>query len=402
MLTIPLRARASSPAFAGVPYSVEALPAANLLVLGTGVVGSEVIRQAQALARSPRLAGATVRLVGLANRRSAIFDRRGVGAGDVAELCRPNPTKRLPTPFDVAAWRTQIATLATLPEPVLVDCTDAPDMDVVYEEALARGVHVVTANKEPLVARLDRIAKVKAASARTGAQLRYEATVGAGLPIVRTLQSLVRTGDRVGVIDCAVSGTLAFVLEGLRRGVPLSRAVEEAVEAGLAEPDPYLDLSGLDVARKAVVLARELGAAIELEDVSVEPFVPRAVLDTVAKDGLAALERHDAECAAHFARLASGGRHPAYLARIIVEHLPGRRVSAHAIVGLAGVDSHHPAATLPAGSASVAFYTERYGLDPLVVQGAGAGGAVTAGALLADVLELSRTRHSVPRLSSAS
>jgi len=401
MLTIPLRSRPVSPAFAGVPFSAEALPAASLLVLGTGVVGSEVVRQAQALARSPRLAGAAVQLVGLANRRSAIFDRRGVPKGDVSELCRPRSSKRPPTPFDVAAWRTQIATLSTLPGAVLVDCTDATEMEVVYEEALARGVHVVTANKQPLVASRACLAKVKAASARSGAQLRYEATVGAGLPIVRTLQSLVRTGDRVGIIDCAVSGTLAFLTDALRRKVPLSQAVEEAVATGLAEPDPREDLSGLDVARKTVILAREIGAAIEIEDVVVEPFVPHAVLDDLATEGLSALRRHDAACAEYFARLSTGGRRPAYVSRIVVEHLPGRRVAAHAMVGLAGVDRRHPAASLPAGSASVAFYTDRYGLDPLVVQGAGAGGSVTAGALLADVLELARTRHSVPRVSPA-
>ena len=402
MLIIPQRARALSPAFAGVPFSAEALPAANLLVLGTGVVGSEVVRHAQMLARSPRLAGADVRLVGLANRRSAIFDRRGVAAGDVGELCRPRPSKRPPTPFDVAAWRTQLATLATLPGAVLVDCTDAVEMEVVYEEALARGVHVVTANKLPLVASCDRLAKVKAAAAKSGAQLRYEATVGAGLPIVRTLQSLVRTGDRVGVIDCAVSGTLAFLTDALRRKVPLSCAVEEAASAGLAEPDPREDLAGLDVARKVVILAREVGAAIELEDVVVEPFVPRAVLDDLETGGLGALRRHDAACAEHFARLAAGGRRPAYLARIVVEHLPGRRVTAHAMVGLAGVDRRHPAANLPAGSASVAFYTDRYGLDPLVVQGAGAGGSVTAGAMLADVLELARADAPSPRVRPTS
>ena len=392
MLTIPLRARPVSPAVAGLPFATEALPAANLLVLGTGVVGSEVVRQAQLLARTPRLAGAGVRLVGLANSRSAIFDRRGIGAADAADLCRPRPASRLPTPFDVAAWRTQLATLATLPGAVLVDCTDASGMEVVYEEALARGVHVVTANKEPLVANLERIGRVKAAAARSGAQLRYEATVGAGLPIVRTLQSLVRTGDRVGVIDCAVSGTLAFLTDAIRRKVPLSRALEEAVAGGLTEPDPHIDLSGLDVARKAVVLARELGAPVELDEVTVTPFVPQAVLDDVAAGGLAALRRHDAACAEHFARIAAGGRKPAYLARIIVEHLPSRRVNAHAIVGLVGVDRRHPAATLAAGSASVAFYTDRYGPEPLVIQGAGAGGAVTAGAMLADVLELAQTR----------
>ncbi len=401
MFTVPLRARPASPAFAGLPFSPEALPAANLLVLGTGVVGSEVVSQVQLLARSPRLAGAAIRLVGLANSRSAIFDRRGVTANEAIDLCRPRASKRLPTPFDVAAWRTQIATLASLPGAVLVDCTDASGMEVVYEEALARGIHVVTANKAPLVARLDRIGALRTAAAASGAQLRYEATVGAGLPVVHTLQSLVRTGDRVDVIECAVSGSLAFVTDAIRRKVPLSHALEDAIAAGLTEPDPYVDLSGLDVARKAVVLAREVGAAIELEDVTVTPFVPRHVLEDVQAGGLDALRRHDATCAEHFARIAAGGAKPAYLARIIVEHRPGRRVAAHAMVELVGVDRHHPAASLAAGAASIAFYTDRYGPEPLVIQGAGAGGSVTAGALLAEVLELAQNRPRSASLGSA-
>jgi homoserine dehydrogenase len=395
MLTVPLRSRPVSPAFASLPSSRGA-PPANILLFGTGAVGSEVVRQVAAFGASPRRADAGVRVVGIANRRTALFDRRGIAAKEAAELCRSRPSRCASSVLDVAAWRAQIATLATLPGPVLVDCTDACEMEEVYEEALARGVHVVTANKKPLVAKAERIARVKAAAA-SGAQFRYEATVGAGLPVVGTLQSLVRTGDRVGVIDCALSSTLGVLSDALGRGIPLSRALADVVSRGLTEPDPCADLSGLDVARKAVVLARELGAALEPEDVVVEPIVPRSVLAHLEARGTDALDdRHDALCAEHVARITAGGRKAVYLARIMVEHLPGGRVAAHALAGLVGVDRRHPAATLTPGAVSVAFYTERYGHDPLVVQGGGAGASVTAAAIVADVLDIARTRSARP------
>ncbi|MDF2696586.1 MAG: Aspartokinase, partial [Labilithrix sp.] len=251
-------------------------------------------------------------------------------------------------------------------------------------------VSVVTANKEPLVASAERLAYVRQAARQTGAQLRYEATVGAALPVVGTLQSLVRTGDRIDVIDCAVSGTLGYLTDALRRGVPLSRALDEAIALGLTEPHPADDLAGHDVARKAVILARELGIAVELDDVQIEPFVPRSVLEAVEAGGTAALEQHDAECTAHVTRLAVNGATPAYLARILVEHDANGKLVARIRVGLEGVNRHHPAASLGPGSAAVAFYTARYGDDPLVVQGAGAGGSVTAAAVLAEVLDVAR------------
>jgi bifunctional aspartokinase / homoserine dehydrogenase 1 len=415
MSTVPLRAL-NHTARAGFAPPEGPAPA-SVLLLGTGVVGSEVFRQVRALSgrarapalsvgragvpaldASPQLAGADVRIVGLANRRSALFDRRGVAANDAAELCRRPSGRRTPTPFDLAAWRTQLDTLATLPVPVLVDCTDACEMEEVYEHALARGIHVVTANKQPLVAPSDRVARVREAAKKTGVQLRYEATVGAALPVVGTLQSLVRTGDRVDRIDCAVSGTLGFLTYALRSGTPLSRALDEAVAAGLTEPDPITDLAGDDVARKAVILARELGIHVELDDVVVEPFVPRAVLDDVIANGLPALAKHDAACAEHIARFAVDGKSAAYLARIDVDHHPDGRFTARINAGLAEVGRYHPAAALPSSSAAVAFYTARYGEEPLVVQGAGAGGSVTAAAVLAEVLDVAAPRRAAARL----
>jgi aspartokinase/homoserine dehydrogenase 1 len=236
----------------------------------------------------------------------------------------------------------------------------------------ARAIVAQPARSEPL--RIDdAVLDALAARRAPGTKLRYEATVGAGLPVIETLKDLVRTGDRVRRIECVLSGTLGFVANELHAGTPLSRAVAIAKDRGYTEPDPREDLGGKDVARKTVVLARELGSKLEVADVDLEPFVASSVTD---------LTKVDAELAARVARLRSRGEKLVYLARIDAD---GSKVRASA--GPVAVPLDHPAALLGGSSALVAFTTARYDRDPLVVRGSGAGGAVTASALLADVLK---------------
>ena len=270
-----------------------------------------------------------------------------------------------------------------LGDTVLVDCTAADGMEEVYEEALSRGLHVVTANKKPLVAPRERVERIFAAAARSGASFRYEATVGAGLPIIGTLQGLVRTGDRVRSIECALSGTLGFITNELARGVPLSEAVATAKAAGYTEPDPREDLAGTDVARKAVIVARELGIPLELEDVSLSPLVPAEALGR-DEDLDVSLRRLDADFAQRTAALRARGEKLVYLAQIRVgDPKSGRRTEV--VVGPQAIPLDHPAASLEGSSALVAITSDRYPVAPLVVRGAGAGGPVTATAVLTDV-----------------
>jgi aspartokinase/homoserine dehydrogenase 1 len=218
----------------------------------------------------------------------------------------------------------------------------------------------------------------------------YETTVGASLPVIATLKDLVRTGDRVKLIEGSFSGTLGFLVNELMRGVPLSRAVADARERGYTEPHPRDDLSGLDVARKALILARELGIELSLDEINVEPFVPKELLgeDDVAAffRGLATL---DAAMTARIDRLRAEGKVLRYLARI-EPSAPGGR-SQMVKVGPIPIDQEHAATRLRGSEAFVAFTTERYSDYPLVVQGAGAGGAVTAAGVLADVLKVAQT-----------
>lgn len=365
---------------------------ANLFVLGAGVVGKEVLEQVSSLPPQTRPPFVGLRVVGVVTRRGGAFDIRGVNRGILADLlvtrarhpsANGGTTNGASNQLELPARATQLDTLARLGDTVLVDCTAADGMDEVYEEALSRGLHVVTANKKPLVAPRERVERIFAAAARSGASFRYEATVGAGLPIIGTLQGLVRTGDRVRSIECALSGTLGFITNELARGVPLSEAVATAKAAGYTEPDPREDLAGTDVARKAVIVARELGIPLELEDVSLSPLVPAEALGR-DEDLDVSLRRLDADFAQRTAALRARGEKLVYLAQIRVgDPKSGRRTEV--VVGPQAIPLDHPAASLEGSSALVAITSDRYPVAPLVVRGAGAGGPVTATAVLTDV-----------------
>jgi aspartokinase/homoserine dehydrogenase 1 len=269
---------------------------------------------------------------------------------------------------------------------VLVDCSAAAGMERIYRAAFEHGINVVSANKQPLaLPQAERVALL--ASARKNFRAyHYETTVGAALPVIETLKNLVRTGDHVITIEGAFSGTLGFLCERLVQGDALSAAVRQAKELGYTEPHPRDDLSGLDVARKAVILARELGLQVELGDVALEPFVPAENLrEDDPEKFLQSLARLDAAVAARIAACKANGKLPRYLARIS----PGA-AGAKVTVGLLEVDAAHPAAALRGSEAFVAFHTERYRQYPMVVRGAGAGGEVTAAGVLADILRLAQ------------
>lgn len=352
----------------------------SIVLLGVGTVGSQLLAQVHAqAAKLAETQGLALRVVGLADSERMVFDERGLDPS--VRLGRDGGQVRGQEPLDV---RQLIARLEKLPVPILVDCTAADGMEATYHAAFARGVHVVAANKKPLTIAWSERQRLLAAAKARHRFYRYETTVGASLPVIDTLMNLVRTGDRVDRVEGSLSGTLGYLSNAVTAGVPLSQAVREAKARGYTEPHPRDDLAGTDAARKALILARELGLAVELADVQVEPFVPAALL---AEDELprffAALERADAAFAERIAGLAREGQVLRYLARIDPS---AGRVS----VGPVAVPLAHPATRLRATEAFVAFSTERYAELPLVVQGAGAGGAVTAAGVLADVLQIAQ------------
>lgn len=340
---------------------------ANVLLVGTGVVGSALVNILLGECTVP------IDLAAVANTRGIVpTDAEAALTKDAVKALRAR--SRDESRSDVIG-DDYLDAFARRPNPVLVDATAADGLEDLYLRALARGIHVVTANKKPLVVAYEKRQRLFApANRKGGARFRYEATVGAGLPVIETVKDLVRTGDRVKKIECVLSGTLGFVANELFAGTPLSQAVAIAKDRGFTEPDPREDLGGADVARKAVILARELGSDLELSDVDLTAFVPTYVK----------LAELDMEVAARVKRLKERGEKLVYLARI--EQDPEGRVKASA--GPVAVALDHPAATLAGSSALVSFTSARYASDPLVVRGSGAGGPVTASAVLADVLKV--------------
>jgi aspartokinase/homoserine dehydrogenase 1 len=372
------------------PVAVRAVHAAmnlareqvSVLLPGKGTVGRQFL--AQLGAEQPRLRArhdVDLRLVGVADRTHLRFEAKGLPPERVLE--------QLDTPHggDLGA---HLDAFARLPVPVLVDCTAADGMEALYAQAFARGIHVVAANKKPLALPGAARDAIFAAARAAHRAYRYETTVGASLPVIETVKNLVRTGDHVLRIEGSLSGTLGYLSNEVTRGTPLSEAVAEARRRGYTEPHPREDLSGLDAARKALILARELGLDVELAQVEVTPFVDAAVLAHEELDGFfAALAGADAAFAQRVAALRARGEVLRYLAQIE----PGDATTGRPPclrVGPVGVPADHPATRLRGTEAFVAFTTERYREYPLVVQGAGAGGAVTAAGVLADVLALSQ------------
>jgi aspartokinase/homoserine dehydrogenase 1 len=352
----------------------------HVALLGVGTVGGQLLLQIADQAEALRQQhGVRLKLVYASGREGALLDPAGLDPRAVRAQLQGG-SARGPRP-EVA-----LEALARLPLPVLVDCTGSDGMEQLYRAAFARGLHVVAANKKPLALPSPVRDALLADARRFSRSYLYETTCGASLPIIETLKNLVRTGDVVQRIEGSLSGTLGFLADSVMQGVPLSQAVRTARERGLSEPHPRDDLSGLDVARKALILARELGVRIELEDVAVEPFIPREYLaeDDVERflSGLQGLDRPFAEkVAAH----RKAGLVLRFLAQ--VAWADGRLL---ARVGPVAVPQSHPAASLRSEEAMVAFTTRRYHEYPLIVRGAGAGGDVTAAGVLADILRLAQ------------
>ncbi|HVO19016.1 MAG TPA: homoserine O-acetyltransferase [Anaeromyxobacter sp.] len=356
----------------------------SLLVVGKGRVGTELLEQLRVL--RPELEqdyDVVLRVVGVADRRGAVLAEEGIDLDGWRERLSAAPEEG---PLDARGAAALLDRLSRLPGPVLVDVTADEGMAEVYAQAFGRGIDVVSSNKRPLSAATARLEAVREARRQRGRHWHYDASVGASLPVLGTLRRLIRSGDRVVRVEGSLSGTVGYVAWELQRGTPLSLALRWAMGLGYTEADPRDDLSGVDSARKAVVLARELGGTIDLSEVQVEALVPPQLLVPGGPEALIrALRAHDEAVAARVEALRREGRVLRYLARIAPAG-PGGKFTAR--VGPAAVEADHPAARLTGVEAYVAFTTARHAERPLLVQGSGVGGASTAGALLAEIVRL--------------
>ncbi|HET7461149.1 MAG TPA: bifunctional aspartate kinase/homoserine dehydrogenase I [Longimicrobium sp.] len=343
-------------------------------IIGPGTVGSELLDQ-------------------LAERVGAIRDERGVDLR-VRGIAGRGRMALDPRRIDLACWRQAVAQgdafdldafiehLQTdhLPHTVIIDCTADEGVARRYGEWMRRGIHVITPNKRANTLELAYYDELRALGRGPARHYLYETTVGAGLPIIQTLRELIATGDRVERIEGVLSGTLSYLFNAYDGERPFSELVADARRLGFTEPDPRDDLSGADVARKVVILAREMGLRIELADVELEGLVPPALQGGGVDDFLARLRDHDDA----FARLAGDAQARGERLRFVgVVDREG-----NASVRLRAYPAQHAFARLNLTDNIVQFQTRRYTPNPLIVQGPGAGPQVTAAGVFADLLRL--------------
>lgn len=329
-----------------------------------------------------RRGGPPVQIVATMDRSGFVFDSRGLGPARLAQLAAAKAQGRSfaqlkgghkATPSEAVAYLARHA----LSRPILVDVT-ADETTPVLRDAVTAGMDLVLANKRPLSGKTAEVDGLKALVDQQGRRLRFEATVGAGLPILDTYRKLVDSGDRVLKIEGCVSGTLGYLLTEVGRGKPFSEALAEAMHHGYTEPDPRDDLSGADVGRKALILGRLLGFSGEPASVSIESLVPPAARKLNRDAFLKRLPEWDAD----WKRRVEAARVKGAVLRYVAT-VTARKIS----VGLQRAGQGNPFASLAGTDNQIAFTTVRY-RNPLVITGAGAGPAVTAGGVLNDILEL--------------
>ena len=352
-------------------------------VIGPGQVGRALLSQLAATIPGLR-ANANVDL-----RVRALADSRHMRLGDldfdpaaaVAALQNGDGDATDLDPVDLDAFAAHVRA-EHLPHALIVDCSASDAVAAKYAGWLAAGIHVVTPNKHAGSGDWARYAAIRDAQ-RGGARFRYEATVGAGLPVILTLRNLLDTGDALHEVDGMFSGTLAWLFNRYDGSQPFSALVREARALGYTEPDPRDDLSGLDVARKLVILAREAGRELSIGDVDVESLVPAHLREVTREEFLARLEELDAPMRARLDAAQAQG--------LALRHLAKLDRDGRASVGVVALPPGHPCRHTRLTDNLVQFRSERYAENPLVVQGPGAGPQVTAAGVFGDVLLIAQT-----------
>ncbi|EIE19690.1 homoserine dehydrogenase [Coccomyxa subellipsoidea C-169] len=304
------------------------------------------------------------------------------------------------TPISLSSWQTALESqdteasldsftyhFATSPvaDRVIIDCTASAAVPCHYTKWLSLGIHVITPNKRLGSGPLADYLAVKEAQRHYHAHFMAEGTVGAGLPVLSTLQSMINTGDKVAKIEGVFSGTLSFIFNNFGPGRPFSDVVGKAKAAGYTEPDPREDLSGMDVARKVVILARECGMQIELEDVAVESLVPEPLQSTSSVlDFMDQLPQFDADMEARASEAAEAGNKLVYVGLVDV-------AAGKCTVSLQSYPADHAFAQLSGSDNIIAFTTRRYSQQPLMIRGPGAGAEVTAAGVFGDLLQVAQS-----------
>ncbi len=344
-------------------------------LIGPGLVGGALLDQIAAACERLRVRfNLDLRVRGIASSRRMLLGEHRVDLASWRDAWESAPAA------DLNAFVEHVQA-DHLPHAVLIDCTANQDIAGRYGEWLQRGIHVITPNKRAHSGPLAYYDELKRLSHAHATHFLYEATVGAGLPVIQTLKDLVETGDEIDNISGIFSGTLAYLFNVFNGSRPFSEIVREARARGYTEPDPRDDLSGMDVARKAVILAREAGLQLELDDIEVESLVPAALADASVDEFLERLVDFDEPMAERVAAAARDGNVLRYVADVDINTGTAR-------VRLGTFAKDHPFANISLTDNIVQFVTRRYCENPLIVRGPGAGPDVTAAGIFADLLRL--------------
>jgi aspartokinase/homoserine dehydrogenase 1 len=344
-------------------------------LIGPGLVGGALLDQlASQVERLRRDLNLDLRVRGIAGSRTMRLSAGAIDLGRWRDAFAAGGD-----PVDLEAFADHVHA-DHFPHAVIIDCSASAAVAARYAHWLSEGIHVVTPNKKANSAAYGDYERVREARRVAGAHYLYEATVGAGLPVIQTLRDLRETGDEIRRIEGIFSGTLAYLFNTWDGSQPFSTVVRQAKTLGYTEPDPRDDLSGMDVARKLIILAREMGLALELADVKVESLVPEALVSSSVQEFLERLDEFDAPMLARLQAARARGHVLRYVGSVSAD---GR-----AEVGVVELPASHPVANIALTDNIVRFQTARYDQNPLIVQGPGAGPAVTAAGVFADLLRV--------------
>ncbi len=343
----------------------------NLFISGTGNVGSKLLAQLQQ--QQPYLQDhlrLQVRIAGIANSRKMLFKDEGVNLSKWKELLQGAEPMIMSDMIDIIKRK-------NLRNSVFVDVTANDDVAKIYPHFLQKSISVVACNKVACSSSYEYYKKLKDLSREYNALFLFETNVGAGLPVIGTLNDLLRSGDKVNRIEAVLSGTLNFVFNNYNGKKSFAKVVRQAQDEGYTEPDPRLDLSGVDVMRKIMILARETGDKIEMEDIANNSFMPASCMEGDVENFYIEMEKEEA----HFSKLVSDANDAGKKLKFVAKYENGK-----ASVGLKLIDPQHDFYHLYGKDNAVLFYTDRYTEQPLVIKGAGAGAEVTASGVFADII----------------